>query len=171
MSVILAERFGLDVERCLLAALLHDLAKPYPKDLQKQMLSDCRMFAPSEEDMSFPSVWHGLVAAQEAVTTYGVEDREVLEAVAYHSTGRRGIGPIGLAIYVADFTEPSRRWEGVEAARAELLGKDNLTEAARHVAQYKLRRLQQQGKPTHPLTIEMGQWLESTMEKGNPASC
>lgn len=166
MSIVLSRRWGIDPERCLLAALLHDLAKPLPEKVQRERLEHVDVFPVSKADCDFPKVWHGMLAAQEARDVYGVQDDEVLEAVAFHSTGRRNLRETGLVIYVADFTEPSRSWEGVEQARAEL-AEMNLYSAARRVAHLKLEKIRKQNKPPHPLTREMSDWLDSKMEKEN----
>jgi len=165
MAVVLARRWGIDPERCLLAALLHDLVKPFPKDQQREMLALCRAVPPTAEDQRHPSIWHGLIAAQEAMERWGIADREILEAVAHHSTGRRGLGEVGLVLYVADFTEPSRNWPGVEEARATILAQ-GLREAARDVARRKLERLKDRGREAHSLSREMADWLNADARKG-----
>ena len=160
MSVILSKRWGVDTDRALLAALLHDLAKPYPDDVQERKIREVTVFQPTKEDLGFPKLWHGMIAAQEAWDRYGVRDEEVLEAIAFHSTGRRGHRPIGCVIYVADFLEPSRNWDGVADLRAEVMRMD-LHQAACRVAQLKLKRIKENGKPGHSLAFEMSDWLNS----------
>lgn len=165
MAVVLARRWGIDPGRCILAALLHDLVKPFPKDRQREMLALCRAVPPTAEDHRHPSIWHGLIAAQEAMERWGISDTDVLEAVAHHSTGRRGMGDVGLVLYVADFTEPSRNWPGVEEARTAILAGD-LRAAARDVARRKLVRLKERGKDAHSLSQEMADWLNADPRKG-----
>jgi len=38
----------------------------------------------------------------------GVDDEELLEAVAFHTVGRAGLGRLGRFLYLADFLEPGR---------------------------------------------------------------
>ena len=63
-------------------------------------------------------------------------------------------------MYVADFTEPSRNWPGVEETRARILAMGP-REAAREVACHKLARLHEKGKEAHPLTRDMADWLHA----------
>lgn len=165
MSVILANRWNVPVSLCHLSGLLHDLAKPYPLSVQREKLDECTVLPVSEDDRLFPAVWHGIVAAQEAHDLYGVDSRDVLEAVAYHSTGARDLSDVGLVLYIADYIEPSRSWEGVEEFRQEVLAAD-LHEAAGKVASRKICRLGEKGRPAHPRTQEMAEWLTSFARKG-----
>ena len=167
MAVVLARRWGVDLEKTLLAALLHDLAKPLPLSELRERLDGCRTIPPTEEDRRFSAVWHGIVAAQEAADRFGVDDRDVLEAIAWHSTGAAGMAPIGLTLYVADYIEPSRSWHGVEQAR-QRLSHLPLLEATFEVATMKVERLKADTKPVHPRTLEMLDWLYQTLTKGSP---
>ena len=38
---------------------------------------------------------------------FGIEDAEILEAVANHVSGKEGIGPIGMVLFLSDKIEPS----------------------------------------------------------------
>lgn len=165
MTLLLARQWGVDQARCLLAGLLHDLGKPYPKSVQREKLDACTAVRPVRDDYDCPPVWHGLISAQEARDVYGVQDPEVLEAVAYHSTGIAGMAPVGLVLYVADFIEPSRDWPGVHEVRVRLRGL-SLHEAALEVATVKQERLDKKGQPAHPRTSQMREWLATHLRKG-----
>lgn len=167
MVVVLASKWGVDLEKALLAALLHDIAKPLALSELRERLENCHVVPPSEDDRRFTAVWHGIVAAQEAADRYGVDDRDVLEAIAWHSTGAVRMGSIGLTLYVADFIEPSRCWEGVEQAR-QRLSRLPLLEATFEVATMKVERLRAEKKMVHPRTLEMLDWLYQTLTKGSP---
>jgi predicted HD superfamily hydrolase involved in NAD metabolism len=144
MALLLARHWGLDLEAALTAALCHDLAKPFPPSVQRERLEAVTVVPVSEEDRACASIWHGIVAAQEAHDAFGVRDRDVLEAIAWHSTGPESLASIGLAIYVADYIEPSRNWPGVEDFRRRVFDM-SLTEAALAVAQAKVDRLNKKG--------------------------
>lgn len=165
MAVVLARRWGVEVERTLLAALLHDLAKALAPEVQRERLAACTVVPPTPEDWECAPVWHGLLAAQEAHDVYGVTDRDVLEAVAWHSTGAPDLGDVGLVLYVADFLEPSRNWPAAPEHRRRLTALP-LTAAALEVARHKLQSLLKKGRVAHPRTHELRRWLESRLEKG-----
>ncbi len=165
MAVVLAARHGMETARVHLAALLHDIAKSLPPNVLRERLDGCTVVVPTEEDRHHPQVWHGFVGAQEAHDRYGVKDLDVLEAVAYHPTGKAGLGETGLVLFTADFLEPSRRWNGVEEVRRRLMS-ESLAEAAHEVARLKLNHLAAAGKPLHSRTQDMADWLQSLVEKG-----
>ena len=54
-----------------------------------------------------------------ARTTYGIDDIEVLNAIKYHTTGRRNMTMLEKIVFIADYIEPSRRFDGVEATRKQ----------------------------------------------------
>jgi nicotinate-nucleotide adenylyltransferase len=39
---------------------------------------------------------------------YGITDKDILEAIRYHTTGTRDMGPLAKVVYVADKLEVSR---------------------------------------------------------------
>jgi predicted HD superfamily hydrolase involved in NAD metabolism len=160
MCVLLAARWGVDPNRTMLAALLHDYCKGEDKHALKACLADCTRFPPCEADLEHPEVWHGLAAAAVAEQEFGVQDVDVLHAVAYHTTGVPQMGPVALTLYVADTFEPTRRYEGVEALRRQVLA-SSLKDAALLAARTKLELLRERPKRIHPNTTALSDWLQS----------
>jgi len=158
MAVILAELWGLDRERVRIAALLHDLAKPIPREEQLALLDECTVVPAEPEDREHPAIWHGFISAQQGHDDFAIAERDILEAVAYHSTGNPGMSDLGLVLYVADFTEPHRKFDGAEAHRAFAL-RSSLADASRHVAEAKLAHLARKGREPHSRTRAMLEWL------------
>ncbi len=117
----LAEGYGVDRTRVLLASLGHDLAKER-RDLS---VEDWRDFPAAEIDtgvLAVPALHHAALGVVVMVKDYGVEDPLVLEAIRYHSTGRAGLSPVGKTLFLADFIEPLRKDPGravLEAACRE----------------------------------------------------
>ncbi len=62
-------------------------------------------------------LWHAPVGAIIAASEFNVTDKEVLNAIRYHTTGRAGMSKLEKVIYVADMTEPGRNFPGVENLR------------------------------------------------------
>lgn len=89
-------------ERWAAAAWLHDALRdaPHP-ELREQVPPECR---------DWPGVLlHGPAAAVR-VRAEGLDDSEVLEAIAYHTLGHSRLGRVGHALYLADFLEPGRHF-------------------------------------------------------------
>ncbi len=89
-----------DVVRWRAAAHLHDVLRDSdPEALRARV-------PPAVQSFQGPLL-HGPAAA-ERLRIEGVEDGELLMAVAYHTVGSPDFGRLGRALYAADFLEPGR---------------------------------------------------------------
>ena len=116
-AIKLAEKYHANIEKTAIAALLHDCAKPYKKkesvELGKQYGIEF-----DEWEMLEPKLMHATLGAVLAREVYGITDQEILSAIKFHTTGRENMTLIEKIIYIADFIEPNRNFEGVETLRA-----------------------------------------------------
>lgn len=125
-SISLAKKYNANVEKAELAAIFHDYAKYRPKEEMKEIISDQKM--PSDLlDFHF-ELWHAPVGAYLVQEEVGIEDKEILSAIYYHTTGRAGMTLIEKIVFLADYIEPGRRFPGVDEVR-ECVEKKNLDEA------------------------------------------
>ncbi|KYH28553.1 putative nicotinate-nucleotide adenylyltransferase [Clostridium thermopalmarium DSM 5974] len=115
-AVKLAEIYGGDIEKAKIAGLVHDCAK-YIKD--EEMLNICEKYGYNIDEVSrnFPNILHGHAGAYIANNVMGIEDKDVLNAIAYHTTGRKNMSLLEKIIYIADYIEPLRDFNGVEEIR------------------------------------------------------
>ena len=114
-AVLLAERFGADVKKAELAAIFHDYAKFRPKKEMKQIIIEQNM---SKDLLDFHSeLWHAPVGAYLVEQEAGITDREILDAIKYHTTGRIGMTLLEKIVYLADYIEPGRSFPGVDEVR------------------------------------------------------
>lgn len=159
----LAAVHGLDRRRTRLAALLHDAAREIPPE-EYLRLAEVWNLPMDEPVHKSPKLLHGPVAAALARTELGVKDKEVLDAVRVHTVGRAGMGPLALALYVADKIEPARDYPSVNRLRK--LAEKDLYEAAREALRRTHAYNEQQGRPTHPASLETLEWLEEAVHRG-----
>ena len=155
----LARLHGLDADRARLAALLHDAAREKEPDEFLRLADEWDLHL-GEPERESPKLLHGPVAAELARRELGVEDEEVLRAVRAHTVGEPGMGPLALALYVADKIEPARDYPSVGRIRA--LAQRDLGEAAAEALRRVVAHNQQRGRPIHPSSREMLEWLEET---------
>ncbi len=103
----LAEIYGCDVTRARYAALLHDCAKSMPNE---ERIALCRENGvPIDEvEMENPTLLHAKCGAILAAQRYGITDREILHAIAVHTTGAPAMNLLDQIIFVADYIEPHR---------------------------------------------------------------
>ena len=111
----LAERFGGDPEKAGVAALLHDITKHLSP---QEQLNLCEKYGiiPCTVEKSEPKMLHGKTAAAIAREEYGMPE-EICDAIACHTTGRRGMTLLDKILYLADYIEDTRDFSGVEKAR------------------------------------------------------
>ena len=106
-AATLAMRYGADMDKALMAGLLHDCAKQVPTE---EKLEACRHFQlpVSVYEQQNPELLHAKLGAAYARAYYGIEDEEILSAITWHTTGRPGMTLLDKILYVADFMEPNR---------------------------------------------------------------
>lgn len=153
----LAGLHGLDPTKARLAGLLHDVARETEGDELLRMAGESGLPV-DEPEREKPMLLHGPVAAEIAETDLGVRDGAVLEAVRVHTTGASGMGPLSLAVFVADKIEPGREGDWVEKLR-ELAERD-LREAARASLASSISYTEERGRTVHPRSREALEWLE-----------
>lgn len=158
-SVQLALRYGIDVVLAEEAGLLHDCAKCLSLD-EMRKIARKHQLTDDPEFLASASLLHSVVGACMAREEYGMEDPEVLEAIAYHNTGHAGMSRLAMCICLADFIEPNRnpfpgladvrRLSGISLEKALLL---SLESVANHVLS--------DGKALHPRTLGAIEWLRT----------
>ena len=70
---------------------------------------------------------HGKIAAHIAKKKFNVNNEDILNAIEYHTTGRKGMSKLEKIIYLADFIESGRNYAGVEELRT--VAEQNLNKA------------------------------------------
>lgn len=144
LAAEIAKANGLDVEKTYLAAILHDAAR----DLSEQQLME---LAPPEIalERNHPLSLHGR-AGRKLAEQWGIVDEEVLEAIEGHVYGVRPDHRLGMALYIADVSEPGR---GVNHDIRELALTGRLLEAYQKAVICKVRYLKSKGIEPHPRTL------------------
>lgn len=150
-AVHLAEKYGADREKAYLAGLLHDICKNDSPESLLQTLDRFGILLSNLEKAS-PKLWHAMAAAAFLKGKLGISDREVLDAVRYHTTARAGMSLLEKIIYLADYTSSDRSYPGVEDMRRTV---DLSLEAGMEKALvFTITELAEEGRPIHPDTIE-----------------
>ncbi|WP_339208545.1 bis(5'-nucleosyl)-tetraphosphatase (symmetrical) YqeK [Paenibacillus sp. FSL K6-3182] len=149
-AVILANRFGQDAVRAELAAILHDVSKYWNVDRMQKVIRDQAL--PAELLLYDKELWHAPVGAWVAEHKFGVADTEVLDAIRYHTSGRRGMSQLEKIVCLADYMEPGREFPGVDKIRE--LSEHSLDQALLAGFNSTISFLLEKGKRIFPLTIE-----------------
>lgn len=115
-AVKLAEIYGEDREKAMLAGLIHDCAKNMGDEEILNIVKE-NGHEPDWIELNSPQLLHGMAAAIIAKQVMGVEDGPVLNAITCHTTGKANMTMLEKIIYVADYIEPSRNFPGVDELR------------------------------------------------------
>lgn len=145
----LAKLYDEDERKVELAAIFHDYAKFRPKDEMKEII--IRQGLPSDLLLFNEELWHAPVGAYLVETEVGITDRDILDAIRYHTSGRPNMTVLEKIIYVADYIEPGRHFPGVDEVRE--LVKESLDKALIKSIQNTIIFLMKKNQPIYPNTF------------------
>lgn len=107
-AACLAMRYEEDMDRALLAGLLHDCAKCIPAEEKIKMCKKNQIeIAEAEKDN--PGLLHAKLGAFLAKEKYGITDESILRAIRFHTTGCPEMTLLDKIIYIADYIEAGRK--------------------------------------------------------------
>ena len=113
-AVSLARLYGADEQKAQIAALFHDIYRGKPVEILDSFV---REFGLDDSYLGNSNLSHGKIAAIIMKRDFEIRDEDIINAVAYHTTGRAGMSDLEKIIYLADAIEPGRRYPGVEELR------------------------------------------------------
>lgn len=107
----LAAIHGVDVEKALVAGMLHDCAKCLSHKEQLELCTKNHLPLSDLETAEDSPLIHAKAGSILAKIEYGITDVDILHAICFHTTGRPQMSPLEKVIYVADYIEPERKRE------------------------------------------------------------
>lgn len=151
MATTLAQHHGLAIDSVQQASIMHDLAKCLPP----QTLLDIAQtegwhLEPAELDC--PHLLHAPVGAVIARDRFGVEDSQILAAIANHTLGSPDMDAISCVVYLADTLEPGRG-DTPSLRHLRQLSSRDLRAAVYETCVFSLRQLLEYRRPIHPRTV------------------
>ncbi len=99
--------YGFDPGKGRTAGLLHDIARELSAEKVFEIV-ERDGFGISKIERDYPVLLHGRAGAVLSREELGIEDEEILDAVRWHTTGKRGMNGITSILYIADYIEPGR---------------------------------------------------------------
>ncbi|MBQ8322698.1 MAG: nicotinate (nicotinamide) nucleotide adenylyltransferase [Clostridia bacterium] len=168
VAFLAAERagaLGIPERQAIAAALFHDCGKNVP--IGSPLLKGFRKR--KEWGDIPPPVLHQFTGAYLARKAFGVTDEKILDAIRYHTSGKKKMTALGKLVFLADMVEEERAYEGVEVLR-ELFhekrkgarGLDKcLSEALKQTVEF----LQKKEAEIYPLTVEACRYYENAEKR------
>ena len=160
----LAAVHDVDIEKALIAGMLHDCAKCLSYKKQMSLCIKNHIVLSETEAQEDSPLLHAKAGGALAKQEYGITDEDILNAIYYHTTGRPQMSPLEQVIYIADYIEPGRKrmkrttvieeqyMQNLAAARK--MAYQDLNEALCRILQDTLTHLTQKGGRIDPMTRE-----------------
>ena len=154
-AVRLAARWGVDETLARRAAILHDCTKYLELDEQVAL---CDQYGVELDELERRAVklLHSKTGACIAKHVFG-EDEQVYQAIFWHTTGKADMSMLEKVIYLADYIEPTRDFDGVEPLRA--LAYEDIDKALLMGMEMTIEEMKQRGNPIHRNTQAARDWL------------
>lgn len=154
-AVKLARRWGADPELARRAGILHDCTKYY--ELPEQ-LDICEEYGVRLDALEQKAVklLHSKTGACIARGVFGQPDA-VYDAIFWHTTGKADMTTLEKVLYIADYMEPNRDFDGVERLRH--LAYTDLDKAMLLGVEMTIQEMQQRQVPIHTNTLQARDWL------------
>ncbi|NJN86313.1 MAG: HD domain-containing protein [Leptolyngbyaceae cyanobacterium SL_7_1] len=157
MAIDLARLHHQDTEKAAQAGLMHDLAKYFkPQRLLDMATAEGLPLDPV--DRHNPHLLHADVSAVVARNEFGIRDPEVLAAIANHTLGSPGMGPLSAIVFLADTLEPGRG-DTPELVNLRQLSQQDLVQAVWMTCDYTFSHLLATRRLIHPRALLTRNWF------------
>ena len=158
----LAMRYDCDIERALLAGLLHDCAKEYKSD---ELVDKCNKagIKLSTSELNSPQIIHAIYGVYMAKNIYDINDEDVLSSIRWHTTGKADMSLLEKIVFTADYIEPGR----CEAKNLELVRHvafEDITKAVYIISEDTIAYLKKKERLVDEHTIECYKWIKDNYD-------
>ncbi|MFP4466963.1 MAG: bis(5'-nucleosyl)-tetraphosphatase (symmetrical) YqeK [Candidatus Goldiibacteriota bacterium] len=161
----IACRYKLDKRKIILAGILHDIAKDFSDSKKVQYMRRYKIKKPDNPDLDV--LLHGFIAAKITEKEFGIKDREIINAVKYHTTGKKKMNNTAKALFAADYIEEGRTHKG--AARIRTIWRNDpemtLDELVFDIISAKIRYVESVPKKVHENGIKLYNELIEKLNK------
>lgn len=116
LAIKLAIHYGVDVDKAWLAAILHDLEKNISLEENDMLV---KKYGLDEKYLGNKNLSHSKLAAVVSRDKLGIDDEDILNAIAFHTTGRANMSMLEKIIFVADTCEEGRTYKEASMLRKQ----------------------------------------------------
>lgn len=150
VAISLAKQYNVNEHRAEIAALLHDISKC-------MTMKELHFYVDSDETLKYygtmGELLHGFAGSVYAKQELKIYDVDILNAIKYHTIGRRGMTILEKIIYLSDAIEPNRNYPNVDLIREKAT--TCINEAILFEVDKKLQHLLEINATIHPNTVDM----------------
>jgi predicted HD superfamily hydrolase involved in NAD metabolism len=169
MAIELACLHGLEVSKAAQAGLMHDLAKYFKLQTLLEIAQAEGLKLDPVDELN-PHLLHAEVSAIVARTEFGIDDPQILAAIANHTLGKPGMDALSCAVFLADSLEPGRG-NTSELTELRQISQQDLQKAVWMTCDYTLKQLIETHRLIHPRAVATRNWfLQQSRTKAAPTS-
>ena len=158
-AAALAMCYGEDILKAELAGILHDVAKAKKSF---ELKDDMNEYIDPYTDGDYvaliadkaPQILHAIYAPYLAKKDYKIEDKDILSAIRWHTTGKKNMTMLEKIVFVADYIEPNRK-KLPDLDRIRTLSFHDISEAVKVIAKSTIEYLGSQGMYIDKITYEL----------------
>lgn len=158
-AAALAMCYGEDILKAELAGILHDVAKAKKSS---ELKDDMKGYIDPYTDGAYvaliadkaPQILHAIYAPYLAKRDYRIEDKDILSAIRWHTTGKKDMTMLEKIVFVADYIEPNRK-KLPDLDRIRTLSFHDISEAVKVIAKSTIEYLGSQGMYIDKFTYEL----------------
>ena len=158
-AAALAMCYGENILKAELAGILHDVAKAKKSF---ELKDDMKGYIDPYTDGDYvaliankaPQILHAIYAPYLAKKDYKIEDKDILSAIRWHTTGKKDMTMLEKIVFVADYIEPNRK-KLPDLDRIRTLSFNDISEAVKVIAKSTIEYLGSQGMYIDKFTYEL----------------
>ncbi len=147
----LASKYGADINKAELAGILHDITKEMPLNNQLQLLEDNGIMLDSVTKIN-SQILHAVSGSAYCEFLLDIKDRDVLNAIRFHTTARANMSLLEKIVFIADFISEDRTYPDIEIMRQE--AQQSLEHGMKYALSFVIKSLAEQGRCVHPDAID-----------------
>ena len=155
LATKLAIHYDVDVDKTWLAAILHDLEKNISLEENDMLV---RMYGLDEKYIGNQNLSHSKLAAVVSRDKLGINDKDILNAIAFHTTGRANMSMLEKIIFVADTCEEGRTYK--EAAMLREKAFENIDDVCIFILEFLKESIENKGLEVDEDTIRALRYLK-----------
>ncbi|MDH5719589.1 MAG: hypothetical protein OEZ13_03115 [Spirochaetia bacterium] len=127
------------------ASLLHDITKEKKRSYHMTIF---KKHGALEKYGKLPfALWHAKSAVFHIMDFFSINDKDILQAVSFHTTGNENMNTLAKIVYASDYLASA------EPSQVEKLKKESLTDICIEKCLFSIRKLINQKKPVSGETI------------------
>lgn len=154
-AVRLAKVYNVSEEKAYIAGLLHDIAKEFTLEENKEWI--LKFDKDYLLSVDFKRVIHSEVGALVVKELYNLDD-SIINAIRYHNIGNINMDMLAKIVFVADKIESGKNYLGIEEER--VLAYQNIDEALLLCLKNQRKKRESEGKNIHPDSVKLIDYLE-----------